>query len=332
MDHDMAEDSKTTRPEEADLVFNIVWTGTTFGTLHPFATSLLDQSQARFRFVANACPADEVNAMRRYADGAGDRVVEVFEVSSEDMLRHGTALDRVLDERDDGEHFCFIDPDILARGPWVPTLAATLTEHSATTSGRELWSDHNVRPADHPGVNGEYFFDVDGFTFGSPHLAAYQRDVILATRQRWHVGFGATGNDLTAETRRHLDEAGRGYWVYDTAKVMNILLQLDGHSLVHQENDQILHIGGVAHYLAPPSTAPAAAARTPRWGEGPDWGETPAMRARHGLASYTANLMTSLAAGLPAGDLPATTNPAMQARYALVRDALIALFDNPGAR
>ena len=150
MDHDMAEDSKTTRPEEADLVFNIVWTGTTFGTLHPFATSLLDQSQARFRFVANACPADEVNAMRRYADGAGDRVVEVFEVSSEDMLRHGTALDRVLDERDDGEHFCFIDPDILARGPWVPTLAATLTEHSATQGPFALMSGStsaNQRPS-----------------------------------------------------------------------------------------------------------------------------------------------------------------------------------------
>lgn len=310
------------RPAEPDLVFNIVWTGTTFGLLHPFTTSLLRHSAARFRFVANACPAPEVRAMEHFAAGQDGRVVEVVEVSTEVMLRHGTALDRILADRDDGPWFSFIDPDILARGPWLGPLLDELAGHDAVTSGKELWSDHNVRPADHPGVNGEYFFDQDGFVFGSPHLAVYRRDEIAASCERWGVGLGSTGNDLPEATKDRLVEAGRAYWVYDTAKLANILFQLDGHRLVHREVPELLHIGGVAHYLAPPSSAPAAAGRPVAWGEGSDWGEAPSMRARHALARYTATTMAELAAGRPAPDPPHDVDPELGPRFAEVRAAL----------
>ena len=54
----------------------------------------------------------------------GARVVEVLDVSPDAMIAHGVALDRVRAIRDDGDHFCFIDPDICARGPFLgPFLA-----------------------------------------------------------------------------------------------------------------------------------------------------------------------------------------------------------------
>ena len=43
---------------EADLVFNVVWTGTVFPFLQYFVASQIAQSEARFRFVANGCPPD----------------------------------------------------------------------------------------------------------------------------------------------------------------------------------------------------------------------------------------------------------------------------------
>lgn len=310
------------RPEEGDLVFNIVWTGSTFSLLRPFTDSLAFHSSVRFRHVANACPATEVEAMRRHAEASDGRFVEALEISTSVMVRHGAALDRVLELRDDGELFCFVDPDILATGPWVPPLIASLSEHQAVTSGKELWADDNVRPTEHPGVNGEFFFDADGFTFGSPHLAIYRRAALQDTCSRWQIGFGSSGNDLPPEARQRLVDAGRGYWVYDTGKVVNILLQLDGRPLEHREVDTLLHVGGVSHFLAPPSTAPAAVGKPVRWGEGAEWTEDPRLQARHGLARYTAAAMHDLATGRPAPEPPPNADPALVPRYLAVRRAL----------
>src|SRR5690606_19741543 len=109
-------------------------------------------SDARFRFVANACPPDQVAAMEAFAERWPSRVAEVVVASTDRMIRHGEALDQVLATRDDGDLFCLIDPDICAVAPFVDTFATILDGHDAVTSGKEVWSDHNVRPADHPGV------------------------------------------------------------------------------------------------------------------------------------------------------------------------------------
>ncbi|MEZ5178286.1 MAG: hypothetical protein R2746_08375 [Acidimicrobiales bacterium] len=108
-----------TPPEESSLTFNVVWTGDVFTYLHPFVSSQLAWSRARFRFVANGCPPEQVAAMEAYRARHPDRVVEVMDVSPEVMVAHGVALDRVRAQRDDGEHFCLIDPDIKAGGPWL---------------------------------------------------------------------------------------------------------------------------------------------------------------------------------------------------------------------
>src|SRR5690606_2098762 len=140
----------------------------------------------------------------RFAADHTGRVVEIMEVSPVRMVKHGDALDAVYRVRDDGEYFGFIDPDIFATGPFLRMFRDALEECDAVTSGRELWSDHNVLPEGHIGVNGEYFFDRDGFTFGSPHLALYRRATLDDTIPRWDVGFGSAGNDIPKRTRARL--------------------------------------------------------------------------------------------------------------------------------
>ncbi len=46
-------------------------------------------------------------------------------------------------------------------------------------------------------------------------------------------------------------EMGHEYLVYDTGKIVNALLQADGHRLVHRDLAQLVHIGGLSHYLSP---------------------------------------------------------------------------------
>jgi hypothetical protein len=311
---------------EADVVLNVVWTGTVFTYLRLFVASQIDRSEARFRFIANGCPPEQVALMERFAAACPDRVVEVVDVSPDAMIAHGVALDRVRAVRDDGELWCLIDPDIKAGAPFVGEFLALLDDHDAVTSGTEVWSDDNVVPVDHPGVAGEFFYDRDGFVFGSPHLALYRRDALDETCARWGVGLGSAGPELRDDTKARLAEMGHGHYiVFDTAKIVNTLLQGDGHPLVHRDLPQLVHIGGLAHYLSPP------AYRTTESGEvEPDWTRFEIMTARHEVTRHTARTLRHLLDGEPEPPLPEGLDEGMEAKLRLVHQEVVDLVERYG--
>jgi hypothetical protein len=310
------------RRPDTDFVFNVVWTQDVFHSLRYFVASQMAQSDARFRFIANACTPDALAAMHAFADRHADQVVEVLDLENTVMASHGMCLDRIFDNRDDGDLFCLIDTDIKARGPFVAEFAERLESCAAVTSGKGVWAETNVVPEGHPGVSGEYFYSRDGYVFGSPHLAVYQREPLAEVRQRWDISFANGGPDFSDEIQAQLERAGLDYWVYDTAKVTNILLQEDGHPLCHFEHPQILHIGGVSHYLGPPS-----------WIEhddgtrSPDWSAFPHMEARHEVARYTAATLQALIAEQPPPPPPTGLDPTMEERLLSVREEIVDLVE-----
>ena len=312
-------------PGDDAFVFNVVWTGNVFPYLRPFVASQIAQSGARFRFVANGCPVDQIECMERYAAEHADRVVEVLDVSSE-MIPHGAALDRVRDRRDDGEFFCLIDPDIKANAPFLADFAGLLADGcAAVTSGKEIWSADNFVPAGSKGVAGQHFFDRDGFVFGSPHLALYRRDALEATAQRWNVGFGSGGDKLRADAREQLAEMGLPYIVYDTAKLVNVFLQADGARVVHRDLPQLLHIGGLAHYLAPTGYVTDDDGDTqPNWSR---WLDDPN---RYDVARFTALTLRELGDRAVAPEIPAGADPDEVQRLSLVRREMIDLVERYG--
>lgn len=250
-------------------MFNVVWTGSVFPYMKFFAASQIDQSGARFRFVANGCPPDQVELMERFRADHPHRVVEVMDVS-DDMVAHGVALDRVRADRDDGPYFATIDPDIKAKAPFLDVFTGLLDAGAAAvTSGREVWSTDNLVPVDHPGVAGEHFYDRKGFVFGSPHLAIYARAALDATCERWGVGLGSAGPELSADASVALSKLGHEYRIYDTGKIVNALLQADGHRLEHEDLAQLVHIGGLSHYLAPAFYIEVDGREEPEWAR---WG------------------------------------------------------------
>jgi hypothetical protein len=303
---------------ESGFVFNIVWTGSVFPYLRYLVASQMRHSGARFRFVANGCPDGQVELMREFASAHADRVVEVF-VSSTSMARHGAALDTVLAARDDGEPFCFLDPDIVAEGPFVREFADALDGRcTGVTSGKGVWNDDVTVPAGHPGVPGECFYSQDGYLFGSPHFAMYRRAALEETMSRWGVGFGSAANDIPGPARKALVAAGHEYRIYDTGKVVNILLQEDGHRLCHFEHPALLHIGGMSHYLSPPEKR--GRLLTPD--EEPDqrW---PWPTARLEVARYTAGLLRALCDGHPPPTAPPDVDGELARRLDRVSGALV---------
>ncbi len=302
------------RPRDDELVFNVVWTGTVFTYLRYFVASQIAQSAARFRFIANGCPPEQIALLEGFAAQHPDRVVEVIDISSDAMIAHGVALDRVRAQRDDGAYFCLIDPDIKANAPFLAPFTELLADGcAAVTSGKEVWSEDNLVPVGHVGVAGEHFFDREGFVFGSPHLALYDRAVLDATTERWQVGLGSAGNDLNAAAKARLVEMGHEYIVYDTGKIVNALLQADGHRLVHKDLPQLIHIGGLAHYLSPPGGY-----ITLNGEEVPDyvrWG----INDRYHVSKFAALTLFDLCKGEPVPAIPAGVDPVMVAKLDLVQ-------------
>lgn len=307
---------------DAPPIFNIVVTRDTFSLLRFFVCSLLHNSDAQFRLVANHCGQEPLALMNEYKRGHPGRVIEVLDVSPEKMVSHGEALDRVRAARDDGELFCLIDPDIKATAPFLHTFLEILRDHSAVTSGKEVWNDSNVVPEDQfgIGIGGRHFFHPNGFVYGSPHVAMYRRRALVDTCARWGVGLGSSGSDLSDEVNGRLAAAGHLYRVYDTGKVVNILLQLDGHELRHVDLDVLIHIGGMSHFLVT-CTDLRGQPKTP------NWASYPGMQPRYVVAHFTAALLRALAAGTAQPELPANLDAAMEERLTLVRRELIDLVE-----
>jgi hypothetical protein len=306
---------------ESDFVFNVVCVGSEFPYLRHFVASQLRHSDARFRFVANGCRPDQVRMMEEFAASTAGRVIEVF-VSSTAIDRHGAAIDSVLEARDDGEFFCFVDPDILAERPYLGEFADALDAGcAAVTSGKAVWIDDVVVPAGHPGVPGECFYAQDGYLFGSPHFAIYRRAPLLETVSRWGVGFASAGGDLTKDAKDALAAAGHRYWIYDTGKVVNILLQESGHRLCHFEHPALLHIGGISHYLS----TPIGGGRPRAAGEATDLG-LPWPPARLEVARHTAALLRALSDDEAPPPPPPGLDAHLAGRLERVREAVTGLF------
>jgi hypothetical protein len=273
--------------------------------------------------VANGCAPETLALLDDYAATHPGQVVEVMDVSPHAMVAHGVALDAVRHQRDDGELFCLVDPDIKARGPFLAPYLELLRTHSAVTSGRQVWVDDHVVPDTHLGLglDGRHFFHPNGFVYGCPHFAMYQRAHLDATCARWGVGLGSAGPELAEATRVRLASAAHLYRVYDTGKIVNILLQLDGRTLRHVDPDELIHIGGMSHFLSPPDSAEGGEVETP------SWAVYHGMEPRLAVTRHTAALLRSLVEETARPSLPPGLDPELAHRLGFVTDEIVDLVE-----
>ncbi|MDG2028179.1 MAG: hypothetical protein P8J50_13815 [Acidimicrobiales bacterium] len=127
---------------------------------------------------------------------------------------------------------------------------------------------------------------------------------------------------MPAETWAKLEEIGRNKMAYDTAKVANALFQADGHSLIHEEHDALIHIGGVSHYLAPPEHDFATDKVSGEFEGEPKWTRFEGIELRHEIARFTSNSLKALAAGEMPPAIGTGLAPEMEVKLRMVQDEL----------
>jgi hypothetical protein len=107
--------------------------------------------------------------------------------------------------------------------------------------------------------------------------------------------------------------------VYDTGKIVNILVQLDGGTVRHVDPDRPMHIGGMSRFLSPPDAAASCEIETP------SWAAYHGMEARLAVTWYTAELPMSLLEATPCPDLPPGIDAATELLLFVIRDEIVDL-------
>jgi hypothetical protein len=310
-------------PSETEFVLNIVITPGTFRFLSIFTRSLLAHSRVGIRLVANGCPPGDLDLMREFA-GAGAPRVEVSACAGAGMIPHGAALDETYASHDDGEYFCFLDSDVLAKQPFMAAFAALLTQFDVVTSCNVAWSDDTVLPDDARALVGRHAVGHDGFAYGTSYLAIYRRIAVAQVRDRWGVTFSTYAHDqLPLPAQQRLEAMGRQFALYDTAKALNILLQGEGFTLTHVDNPALVHLGGISQYLSDPSVLGRSPTSSTADGPVPWFAASATGRERWDFAHWVAALLRSLVEGGPAPELPAEGDA--RSRAASVQRELVAL-------
>lgn len=238
------------RNDGAGLVFNIVFTKNTFHYFCRFTQTILKKSSVKVRIVLNGCGTSEQNEAYQFAAENDDRVYVAL-VSADKILTHHESIQLVFEEDNDSDFFCFADSDIFARKEFMPLFAAVEGLPAMICSGDTIWTEVNTIASKKTELWGRFYHDEDGWTFGSSYFCIYDRALLKQIMKKYGVDFRRYAQEeIPDKARRALLDAGHDYCWYDTAKVVNILLVLEGHMIVHIQNPNLVHVGGMSWYVS----------------------------------------------------------------------------------
>ena len=228
------------------LSFHIIYTPHTVALLSRFLPTLLNESDCLFRLIANGCTAQEITHLRHLCQN-NDRL-EFLALPTARPLWHGPALN-YLQALNDTEYFCFMDSDIFATGPFLPTLMAELAQANACFSCAPICCTDNdaLLTDDDPIVQGILNRTSTGLCLGGTYLAIYAQPTLRHFIRTTGIGFEPRyWAEIPAAYQEILLGLGLQRAWYDTGKVLNLLLHEQGQRLAWCEIPTLRHLGGIS--------------------------------------------------------------------------------------
>lgn len=257
------------------LTFHIIYTPETVKPLLPLLYSLLKWSDCHFRLVANGCSAAEQATLQQLC--ADNPRLTYLALPTTQVMLHGHALN-YLQAQNQEPYFCFMDSDIYAIAAFLPTFLPQLAESSALFSGMSLRFPATglVAPNGKDFLAGPFTHTEDQLCVGTTFFAIYHNAAITQLRQTTGIGFTKyRWDELPRAYQEQLALIGAQHQRYDTAKVLNLVLHVQGHHLHYQPCAALRHIEAVSRF--------AVIQRRSWWGQLRAWGS----RWRRKLAGQT---------------------------------------------
>jgi hypothetical protein len=224
------------------ITFNVLFMPGAVARLLPFTLSLLQAPQARIRVVANGCTPDEVDLLR--AASRVDERISSYALPQPDPIEHGRALNHLF-ERFDEPYFAFADSDVIAGGNFMTGLLP-IASGTSVFSAPPVWlaEEEAVLPTEARHMGGHRRFLSDGTVVGNTFLAIYERAALEPVWRRAPRGFAIHYRYLLPRPiRTAFSKRGWRFQVFDSCRVVNLMLLLDGHRLENRAIPELHHIG-----------------------------------------------------------------------------------------
>lgn len=232
------------------FTFNIIYTPGIVKYLRLFILSLLKWSDCSFRLVANGCLSEEIRDLRAFCHK--NSRLEFLRLPSKTMMKHGDVLN-YLQSIESSKFFCFMDPDILATGEFLCEFISHLGQYVGVFSGFPIWckGEEQILPEAFPEMFGRHNITHNGLCIGGTFFAIYDNKVLTQLIRSTNIGFNKyRWQDIPIQYQKHLSQLGLEKEMYDTGKVLNLLLLAQQHSLIFKEVPTLKHIGGISGCFA----------------------------------------------------------------------------------
>lgn len=228
------------------ITFNLIYTPGTVQQLSFLVYSLVKWSDCTFRLVANGCPPEEAAELQAVAQS--HPALDFLVLPTKHSMSHGQALN-YLQAMTTGLYFCFMDSDIYAKGEFLPALTQHLPEYKGVFSCAPIKckGDECILPAQRRAINGWHNQTQHGLCLGSSYFALYHNPTLSTLLQSTGIGFEACRwAEIPQRYQHQLEQLGVVRDIYDTGKVLNLLLLARGEKLIYQQVAALRHIGGVS--------------------------------------------------------------------------------------
>jgi hypothetical protein len=235
--------SETSQPP---VTLNVIYVEGTARPLSLGALSLLRHTSFRLRLVSNGCsPAEDAHLKSLCAS---EPRLEFVRLPAEARQRRGPAAGRVqhcdaidhLQRAERSPWFGFVDSDVFAVGPVAGPVAPGRGELLSAFPPTAAWPRAHERRLRKRNAVGSSFF------------AVYDNAALDELRERTGVGFERyRWQSVPEDLRRLLGAAGHACPKFDTGKLLNTLLALDGATVRWLDDANLRHLGGFSHPVAP---------------------------------------------------------------------------------
>jgi hypothetical protein len=235
-----------------DLTFHVIFCPDSVRCLRLAVLSFLRFSDYRYRLVANGLGRAELQELHELARSSSR--LECLVLPTRTVLPHGIALS-LLQARETGSHFCFVDSDVFASAPFGRALEEHLADCDVFSSCNFLslpWATEESRR----GYGGTCLETPNGLSLATTIFAVYRQEPLRRVISATGVGFEdylwrEQHQDRVVDRLADLGiDAGQVRY-FDTGKLLNILSHGHGLRFRYADLPGLTHVGGLSIVFNP---------------------------------------------------------------------------------